>query len=321
MALIVCPECGKEVSDKAETCIHCGYPIAKETEKVIQEEKQLKEKDWKERNQAALQLPEEESIPLFLELGAEGFLLGYINAGVSYRNQGNEKLAYECYIKVYNIDPQACDGLAAERLGYLHSATDSVFYDEEKALHYLKECGTMRSNRRLGQLYDPDYKSNGFEKYKNAEIALSYYKKLLSDKQAPYIGATYNDIGLIYSKHYSSDYDVVAACYYRLAMREGNNEIWKNNYEICIAQERKSGAIWERNIESIRSHEDIFPMIERVNNEINNKANQGPRCPTCGSTNINKIGTVERAASTYMWGFFSKKMGKQYKCLKCGYLW
>lgn len=27
MALIVCPECGKEVSDKCEACIHCGYPL------------------------------------------------------------------------------------------------------------------------------------------------------------------------------------------------------------------------------------------------------------------------------------------------------
>lgn len=27
MALIKCPECGKEISDKAELCINCGYPI------------------------------------------------------------------------------------------------------------------------------------------------------------------------------------------------------------------------------------------------------------------------------------------------------
>lgn len=27
MALIKCTECGKEISDKAEKCIHCGYPI------------------------------------------------------------------------------------------------------------------------------------------------------------------------------------------------------------------------------------------------------------------------------------------------------
>ena len=29
MALINCPECGKEVSDKAGTCPNCGYPLKK----------------------------------------------------------------------------------------------------------------------------------------------------------------------------------------------------------------------------------------------------------------------------------------------------
>ena len=27
MALIQCPECGKQVSDKARKCPHCGYPL------------------------------------------------------------------------------------------------------------------------------------------------------------------------------------------------------------------------------------------------------------------------------------------------------
>ena len=27
MALIKCPECGKEISDKAVACVNCGYPI------------------------------------------------------------------------------------------------------------------------------------------------------------------------------------------------------------------------------------------------------------------------------------------------------
>lgn len=30
MALIICPECGKEVTDTVKTCIHCGYPIKKQ---------------------------------------------------------------------------------------------------------------------------------------------------------------------------------------------------------------------------------------------------------------------------------------------------
>ena len=27
MSLINCPECGREISDKADVCIHCGYPL------------------------------------------------------------------------------------------------------------------------------------------------------------------------------------------------------------------------------------------------------------------------------------------------------
>lgn len=27
MSLIACPECGREISDRAQACIHCGYPL------------------------------------------------------------------------------------------------------------------------------------------------------------------------------------------------------------------------------------------------------------------------------------------------------
>ena len=35
MAIIKCPECGKEVSDKAKTCIHCGAPLVKENSSKV----------------------------------------------------------------------------------------------------------------------------------------------------------------------------------------------------------------------------------------------------------------------------------------------
>lgn len=35
MALIKCQECGKEFSDKAGACIHCGCPIGKEEKKIF----------------------------------------------------------------------------------------------------------------------------------------------------------------------------------------------------------------------------------------------------------------------------------------------
>ena len=41
MALINCPECGKEVSDKAEVCIHCGYPLADMIKSELVEESKI----------------------------------------------------------------------------------------------------------------------------------------------------------------------------------------------------------------------------------------------------------------------------------------
>ena len=36
MALIKCPECGKEISDLADVCINCGFPVKKYTTEVQQ---------------------------------------------------------------------------------------------------------------------------------------------------------------------------------------------------------------------------------------------------------------------------------------------
>ncbi|WP_455714122.1 hypothetical protein [Anaerosporobacter sp.] len=34
MALVACEECGREISDRAESCPHCGCPISKLSDKV-----------------------------------------------------------------------------------------------------------------------------------------------------------------------------------------------------------------------------------------------------------------------------------------------
>lgn len=36
MALIDCPECKDKVSDKAKTCVHCGYPLNPDEIKGVQ---------------------------------------------------------------------------------------------------------------------------------------------------------------------------------------------------------------------------------------------------------------------------------------------
>lgn len=41
-------------------------------------------------------------------------------------------------------------------------------------------------------------------------------------------------------------------------------------------------------------------------------------CPTCGSTNTRKMGSIERGASILTFGIFSKKINKTFKCQNCG---
>lgn len=43
MALITCPECGKQISDKAASCPGCGYPLLDESLDVVQEKADLVE--------------------------------------------------------------------------------------------------------------------------------------------------------------------------------------------------------------------------------------------------------------------------------------
>lgn len=43
MALIQCPECKKEISDKVKACPYCGYPMADETETIVSPDLQTTE--------------------------------------------------------------------------------------------------------------------------------------------------------------------------------------------------------------------------------------------------------------------------------------
>ena len=46
-----------------------------------------------------------------------------------------------------------------------------------------------------------------------------------------------------------------------------------------------------------------------------------PLCPTCGSTDIQKISGTKRWLSTGLFGLASSDIGKSMCCKKCGYKW
>lgn len=45
------------------------------------------------------------------------------------------------------------------------------------------------------------------------------------------------------------------------------------------------------------------------------------KCPSCSSTNVSKISTLNRMVSTGLFGLASSKIGKTHKCNNCGTTW
>lgn len=46
-----------------------------------------------------------------------------------------------------------------------------------------------------------------------------------------------------------------------------------------------------------------------------------PKCPICGSPDIEKIGTASKVLDVAFWGFASGKVKKTFHCRNCGYEW
>lgn len=44
-------------------------------------------------------------------------------------------------------------------------------------------------------------------------------------------------------------------------------------------------------------------------------------CPTCGSTNTEKISALSKGVSVGLFGIFSQKVKHQFRCKTCGYEW
>lgn len=169
MALIICPECGKEISDKAAVCIHCGYPI--------QEMKQA---------------------------------------------------------------------------------------DTNKTYHVvLMDCGKYKT-KMISALRDINH------------IGLKEAMDLAS--QCPVVIKTTTD---------------------------------ENQAKKLVDQILKEGGIAQISNKN---------QINTVSTSTPSSSNP-PKCPTCGSTNIQKISATKKAAGAIGFGLFSKTAKSQFECKNCGYKW
>lgn len=67
-------------------------------------------------------------------------------------------------------------------------------------------------------------------------------------------------------------------------------------------------------------------VIKRSTEESQENTNNAqhfniPKCPTCSSTNVKRIGSISKVAGAVTFGLFSKSAKSQFKCNSCGYKW
>ena len=71
----------------------------------------------------------------------------------------------------------------------------------------------------------------------------------------------------------------------------------------------------------VAHNKEIDNKVEAFSKQQKQSQSNIPKCPTCGSTNISKIGFGERMLSVGTFGLLSKKMNKTFKCKNCGMTW
>lgn len=72
--------------------------------------------------------------------------------------------------------------------------------------------------------------------------------------------------------------------------------------------------------EAIKDHEKAMDEIK--SGDFNKYIKDTPKCPTCNSTNLQKISTGNKVGSAALFGVFAiGHISKTYKCLNCGYKW
>ena len=72
--------------------------------------------------------------------------------------------------------------------------------------------------------------------------------------------------------------------------------------------------------EAVKDREDKEGR-ERINLPSSYTPKNTPKCPTCGSTNIEKISAGKKAIGFVAVGVFSSNFGKTMHCKQCGYKW
>ena len=308
MAFIKCPECGKEVSDQADVCIHCGYPI----QKNINEKKTAElEKEY----YRLLRLERKENINDWLSLCDKDYAPANIIVGEYYQSREEWKRAIDFYKKAI----LSKDKLSEADYDLSLFATSTCYMnlkDNENALDYALKGSSGDCHYRVALLYwyKKECEKSIEESIKALKIGFSY-KAFNNARVYLNLSNNYHHIG-----------DKFRGCCYAFLSQKFSKELGVKEAaaKAYDAYLKAIGREWKGKIENIDTWQQVDGLAKEYQSKdagYRSKGSGVPHCPTCGSSKVSKIDGLDRWLSVGLFGPASGKFGKSFKCKKCGYTW
>lgn len=79
------------------------------------------------------------------------------------------------------------------------------------------------------------------------------------------------------------------------------------------------GRLNDSEYSNIKLQKQIVETQHKAQSTYNNMSNNVPKCPTCGSNNLQKISAANKVGSVALFGIFAAgHVNKTWKCLNCG---
>ena len=229
MALINCPECGKEVSDQAKSCIHCGFPLeTRKNNNMITASSSDTQSIVDDADVCRGCGDYVKALSLYEKAGELGHALAQVWAGNIYdRGLGVEKNPSKA---VFWYEKAAAQNHPSglNNLGILYEAGRGVPKNVQKAIDlYIRasNAGNSFASKNLGSLYN-----FGTDVPRNYELAVKYYT--LGLQQGSTDPVLMNNLAVLYMDGRGTPRNYAKAENLLLqAIKQGHTQA-QNNYNI-----------------------------------------------------------------------------------------
>ena len=346
MALIKCPECGKEISDKAPACIHCGFPLST---------LKYSELNTSEPTEHRLVI---ESIPSGSPKQAPAIEIICDITGISYTGAktlvekdvvivkdnitlSEAKVLAERFARIninfatyHNSVPRSSGVLTMEAQNEENAYIEKLLGNSKVKSNVLTDnaqnlsSSTRTETKRCTKckaIYPADMKTCptcGTTQGVNAEKANSNITT--NGKYAMPEKPKFSKGFLIYSViatvlfilMFNSNPPALILeifCFVILPAIIYLSYYFKrvNDYDLA----KNNPDAYQKKLADEAKAAMAQAEAERIRKQ------NAPKCPHCNSTNIERLTSIDRGISVVAFGLASGKIGKQYKCKNCKHMW